>query len=57
MQYRLAKNIQGDIREDQILLIDGDKITYIPNDPENGYWQEYQAWLAEDPNNQPEAAD
>lgn len=40
-----------------IMKIDDSRITYIPNDPANRDWQQYQVWLAADPENQPEPAD
>jgi hypothetical protein len=32
-------------------------IKWIPSDPTNSDWAEYQAWLAADPENQPLPAD
>jgi hypothetical protein len=43
---------------DFIIFTDADgTIWWIPNDPANRHWQQYQAWLAADPNNQPLPAD
>lgn len=52
MQYKLLNNSSG------IELTDDNGITKsIPNDFFNRDWQEYQAWLAADPENQPLPAD
>lgn len=53
MQYQLTNNpiIVKWIRDDGATW-------YIPNDPANTEWQEYQKWLAVDlENNVPEPAD
>jgi hypothetical protein len=34
-----------------ILILDNGEYIVIPNNPANTYWQEYQAWLAADPEN------
>lgn len=52
MQYQLIAN------SDYIKRIEDDgNIWFVPNEPSNSMWQAYQAWLAEDPNNQPLPAD
>lgn len=52
MQYQLILN------SDSVKLTeDSGLIKYIPNDPANSDWQIYQAWLAADPENQPELAE
>jgi hypothetical protein len=53
MQYKLTQSGYGV----QQTLDDG-SLRCIPPDPANRDWQEYQAWLAADPeNNVPEAAE
>jgi len=52
MQYYYVKdrdNVTN--REDVILLVSDTERLYIPNDPINRHWIEYQAWLAADPEN------
>lgn len=52
MQYQLITDSEC------IKMIDGNGvIKCIPNDERNTDWQEYQAWLAADPENQPEPAE
>jgi arabinogalactan endo-1,4-beta-galactosidase len=47
----MAKNTNNN-REDCIKVLKEDGITWhVPNDPSNRDWQEYQAWLAADPEN------
>lgn len=50
--YREVLDQSGNIRTDVILK---QEHTWVPNDPANRDWQEYQAWLAQ--GNQPEPAD
>jgi hypothetical protein len=58
MQYKQFKDKNGEISMDVILCIESSGLLwYVPNNNENSMWQAYQAWLAADPNNQPEAAD
>lgn len=58
MIYQYVTDFNGGNNPNIILRnIDG-IISCIPNDPTNRDWQEYQAWLAADPeNNVPLAAD
>ena len=52
MQYQYAKDEQDIRREDCIKGTNAEGIIMtIPNDPANRHWQEYQAWLAADPEN------
>jgi len=52
MQYFYIKYDDNSNREDCIKLIDeSGKEWSVPNDPANRDWQEYQAWLAADPEN------
>jgi hypothetical protein len=52
MQYFYIKNDENNNREDCIKVLKGDGITwYVPNDPANNDWRQYQVWLAEDPEN------
>lgn len=51
MQYKLITN------SDYVLKINDEIISTVPNDMKNRDWQEYQAWLAADPENQPLPAD
>lgn len=50
--YKLMRDSEGNVREDVIIK---DGIHWVPNDPANRDWQEYQAWLAL--GNEPEPAD
>ncbi len=52
MTYKLIAS------SDYILMTDEQGVIHtVPNDERNKDWQEYQAWLAADPENQPEPAD
>lgn len=53
--WKQVKDILGNVRSDQILMIVGEVINHVPNDSRNKDWQEYQAWLAD--GNTPQAAD
>lgn len=56
--YKLIKMLDGTDSPYVILrLNDNGSISSIPNDMANADWQEYQAWLAADPENQPLPAD
>lgn len=59
MTYKYQSDFNGGHSESVILRVDDDGvINFIPNDSLNKDWQEYQAWLAADPeNNIPEPAD
>lgn len=54
MEYQLVI-IDGQTSSEVVKKIDGDKISFVPNDPANIDWQEYQEWLAQ--GNEPEPAD
>jgi len=48
--YKLSSN------PDVVIYTDPEgTIKFVPNDPKNSDWRDYQAWLAED--NEPEPAD
>lgn len=50
--------MSNEVDTNMIVAIDeSGAVWYIPNNPELGMWQEYQAWLAADENNQPDPAD
>ena len=58
MTYKFAKNELNENREDCIIKIDdAGVVSAVPNDESNKDWQAFQAWLAEDPENQPDPAD
>lgn len=59
MQYKQVKKfMSNEVDTNMIVAIDeSGAVWYIPNNPELGMWQEYQAWLAADENNQPDPAD
>jgi hypothetical protein len=54
MTYKLLKDSSGTVGPG-ILMIDGLKISTVPNDPNNRDWVQYQEWLAA--GNQPDPAD
>ena len=43
--YQQVNNVMGQINPDIILRLPDE--AYIPNDPENSDWQQYQVWLSE----------
>jgi hypothetical protein len=45
------------VESEYIIKFTNDIQICIPNDPQNKDWQDYQAWLAADPANQPDPAD
>jgi len=51
--YKQIKGFDNNVTNDAIMRIAD--VAYIPNDPQNRDWQEYQAWLAL--GNTPEAAE
>lgn len=56
MRYKLKTAYDGILKIETIN--DKEIVWWVPNDPMNGDWAKYQAWLAEDPeNNIPEPSE
>lgn len=50
--YYYVLGAEGINREDCVKLVEESGMTwFIPSDPANYHWVEYQAWLAADPEN------
>lgn len=56
LQFKLLRDKDGEVTDQSIQMTDHDGTVWlVPNNMDNRFWREYQAWLALD--NEPEEAD